>query len=123
MHTPATRQRRHVREAMSVTAWLRFRSDRVPRTVSSLDTSVEGARFASVTPLPEGARVLVALQAQPGDPVLECKGKVCWCLRKSNGLYEYGVRFMDLGLDEQGSLALCLSHTHGVGHAAALAVV
>jgi hypothetical protein len=97
----ARRERRH---PLNICAWLRFKSDEASHGAVTLDLSAEGARFGTVNPLDCGEPVMVHLQLTPNAYPIECKGRVCWSERMQDGLYNFGLRFLDLRDDEREEL-------------------
>ena len=98
-------RRRHARVRAHVCSWLQFQDDPVPWGMVCLDLSEEGAQFSAVRPMAFGASVLIHLQLEPFAGTLECKAKVCWTTLMSNGLYHFGIRFMDLSQGERDDLS------------------
>lgn len=97
-------RRRNPRVAVPVCAWLQQRETAVFSTTAA-DVSAGGARFFAVRPKKQGDAILVFLQLKTNESPLECKGRICWCERGPNGLYAYGVRFVDLSACEQAQIA------------------
>jgi len=96
-------KRRHDRTDAPVCAWVSFRKDNSAYSTLTVDLAEQGARFSALRRVDVGEQVLVFLQlASMG---IECKGKVCWSGIADNGLWEFGVRFLDLQESERSRLA------------------
>ena len=101
--TLSTIRRRHPRRARTTSGWLLLRGDTSARGVTCVDLGRQGAQFRTLKPIDAGEQVLVGLQLDSGTAV-ECKGKVCWSRRLSNGVFNSGVRFVDLVDDEDAAI-------------------
>jgi len=86
-------------------AWLRFREETSDRSTVTVDLAEEGARFSSLSPVRVGAPLLLHIQCDTSGAALECKGKVIWSRLNANGLYHFGVRFVDLCAEERQRLS------------------
>ncbi len=111
MRTETREARRHVRHELAACAWLRFPGDNELRGFVSVDLSREGARFTSLGPVEPGMRVLVHQQLGTQAGTIECKARVSWCRLMDDGLYHFGVRFVDLCELESEQLARALDET------------
>ncbi len=96
-------RRRHDRVETPVCAWVSFRKGAASYCTLTVDLAEEGARFSALRRVDAGEQVLVFLQL--GPTTIECKGKVCWSGLADNGLWEFGVRFLDLREHERDRLA------------------
>ncbi|MBI5094287.1 MAG: PilZ domain-containing protein [Candidatus Hydrogenedentes bacterium] len=104
-------KRRGVRRAKSVSAWLRFRSEKAHWGTVTLDVGTGGARFTAERPVEVGEHVLLTVQLEPSKDRIECKGHVTWSKQQEDGTYRFGVRFVDLNEDESAALERFVSDT------------
>lgn len=94
-------RRRHIRHGIEISAWLYEPREGHPSPMRSGDLSLLGVRLTWLRPLPAGTSLLVRLQLGENGTAIECKGRVCWCAPLKNGLYHFGVRFLDMTEDER----------------------
>jgi len=93
-------RRRHTRVPAKACAWLRFQNENALWGTMCVDLAREGARFSALRPVTRGSMVLLQLQLRSNAPAMECKSRVCWSRLMPDGLYSFGVRFLDLTEDE-----------------------
>jgi len=110
-------RRREPRVNVALGARVRFSSHDVEQSAVTVDLSPEGARLRSVRPVAHGQGVMLELQLDPFSAAIECKARVTWAARVSNGLCSFGVRFLDLRYEEAETLQDLVS---AVGGAAAV---
>lgn len=101
-------RRRHPRHPIAVCAWLRFRDEDTARCTRSCDLAREGARFVALRPVRAAEPVILSLSLS-GTRSMECKAVVCWSRRIPNGMFEFGVRFLDLRDEEYEQLDAALA--------------
>lgn len=109
MLRPFTERRRHTRRRKPVSAWLRFRAEQAQWSAVSIDLSEGGARFATNRTIPTGEPVLLFVQLEPTQDSIECKGRVVWSQCLPDGTGSFGVHFIDLSNEEQGTFERFLS--------------
>lgn len=102
MSCVATEKRRFARVEDPVCTWLSFRKDNAAYGTLTLDLGAEGARFSTLRNVQIGEHVLVTLQLPASS--IECKGRVCWSKQTPEGLFSFGVRFLDLREGERDAL-------------------
>lgn len=71
------------------------------RVAYTVDLAPEGARFTCDRLVDLRSLVLLRLQLENPSTTIECKGRVCWSRRTSNGESQFGMRFLDLTDDER----------------------
>jgi len=111
MNMYAEFKRRYQREKVRVWTWMVLSRDGMPRVTRTIDLTPEGAQFSSVLPVDPYLVVLLRFQLEEPPVALECKGRVCWSRMMDDGLYHYGVRFVDLSDDERDMLDLQMPGT------------
>lgn len=89
-------KRRYPRCRMSAYAWLQPNHAEPGHPTTTHNLSCEGAMFSDLRPVKVGEPMLLSLYLGQGHPPLECRAQVCWMRLMPNGLYHYGVRFIDL---------------------------
>jgi len=89
-----TERRRYERVEEPVCTWLSFRTDSAAYGTLTVDVGMEGARFETHRRVAVGEHTLINLQLPSSS--IECKGRVCWACRGEDGLFSFGVRFLDL---------------------------
>jgi len=101
-------RRRFAREWRTIYAWLDFPTSSgesaATRATTTVDLCEQGARFSGVEVVHPGTPVITHLQIGFGHGVIECKGKVIWSAVGPRGLYDFGVRFVDLSDEERAIL-------------------
>jgi c-di-GMP-binding flagellar brake protein YcgR len=95
-------RRRFPRAARPVCGWLSFRNSEAPYGTLTMDLSASGARFSALRRVHVGEPILLSLQLPRVS--IECKGCVVWAELAPNGLYCFGVRFLDLREPERDHL-------------------
>jgi len=110
-------RRREPRVNVAIGARVRFGRRDAEQSAVTVDLSPEGARLRSVRPVAHGQGVMLELQLDPFSAAIECKARVTWAARVSNGLCSFGVRFLDLRYEEAEILQDFVS---AVGGAAAV---
>jgi hypothetical protein len=100
----------HDRADAPVCAWVSFRKDSASYSTLTVDLAAGGARFSALRRVDVGEQVLVFLQLASAG--IECKGKVCWSGIADNGLWEFGVRFLDLQEIERDRLTRWTAAQH-----------
>ncbi len=110
-------KRRYPRIEDAVCAWLLFRQDRAAYGTLTMDLGLEGARFSTLRKVNTGENVLISLQLPAAS--IECKGRVCWTQLTPNGLFCFGVRFLDLREAERDHLGRYLYRVSHVASATA----
>ncbi|GMW00826.1 MAG: hypothetical protein AMXMBFR84_19630 [Candidatus Hydrogenedentota bacterium] len=96
--------RRNTRAPIAVCAWIDFRGETKSRGMTSVDLSVDGARFISMRPVTEGDLLIIRLQLHAAGEPVECKARVSWNKRLPSGLHQFAVRFLDLCDDERDEI-------------------
>ena len=89
-----TERRRYERVEEPVCTWLSFRTDSAAYGTLTVDIGMEGARFETHRHVQVGEHTIINLQLPSNS--IECKGRVCWTCRGEDGLFSFGVRFLDL---------------------------
>lgn len=102
-----TERRRYERVEEPVCTWLSFRTDSAAYGTLTVDVGMEGARFETHHCVAVGEHTLINLQLPSSS--IECKGRVCWARRGEDGLFSFGVRFLDLREVERDWLGRHLS--------------
>ena len=97
-------RRRHIRRNVETSVWLYQPSDGRPSIMRSADLSLSGMRLTWLRPVMRGQPLLLRLHLGANGPAIECKGRVCWCEQLANGMYRFGVRFLDLADDETAQM-------------------
>jgi c-di-GMP-binding flagellar brake protein YcgR len=104
-------RRRHIRHRIETAVWLYEPRENRPSPMRSADLSLSGIRLTWLRPLVSGTPLLVRLQLGESGLAIECKGRVRWCAPLTNGLYHFGVRFLDMTEDERDQLEGFISVT------------
>lgn len=108
METVQLDKRRFPRIDEAVCAWLSFKKDSAAYGTTTMDLGLEGARFTTLKRVDVGDNVIVCLQLPWMS--IQCKGKVCWLSAETGGLYNFGVRFLDLRDNERDFLNRYVRH-------------
>jgi PilZ domain len=98
-------KRRYARVSAKACAWLQFQNESTLWGTVCVDLARAGARFSALRPVTRGSMVMIQLQLRPNAPAMECKSRICWSRLMPDGLYSFGVRFLDLTEDEGDRLA------------------
>jgi hypothetical protein len=106
-------RRREPRVNVALGARVRFSSHDVEQSAVTVDLSPEGALLRSARAAAPGQGVLLELQLDAFSAPIECKARVTWAARLSNGIYSFGVRFLDLRYEEAETLQDLVSAVGG----------
>lgn len=87
-------RRNGLRVEKPVCTWVGFGVEPAAYATQCIDVGSHGAAFKMTHEVRSGERVRVSLMLQPA--IIECDGEVCWIRQDTEGLSEFGVRFMDL---------------------------
>jgi hypothetical protein len=89
---------------------LSFRTDGTAYGTLTLDLGPHGARFSTLKRVHVSERVLLDIQLPSAN--IGCEGSVCWVTPRSDGQYDFGVRFLNITEGQRSFLERFLGRTH-----------
>ena len=96
-------RRRFSRAKRTVCAWISRRNNTSEYGTLSVNLGADGASFCALSKMEAGERILLTLQMRSIS--IECKARVVWASVRPDGLYHFGVRFLDLSAAERRVIA------------------